>query len=131
MLRVTSNSWFVAAKCPSSEPWLAWKTMVRVSLLDFKGPAAAAAAAAVGFAAACVGAVVAAGAVPPAAPHAARKTVSMDKLANRTQIELAIDLICVTPLWMCRPLTKLRLPLRPQARASPRALAVWAAPPAR
>src|SRR5438132_4322212 len=93
MLRVTSSSWFVAAKCPSRDPWLAWKTMVRVSLLDFNG------AAVVGFAAAWVGPLVAAGGPPPAPPpHAAINTASVHRLAKRTGncLRLAIELILST-----------------------------------
>src|SRR3569833_2311392 len=44
MLRVTSSSWLVAAKCGSSVPWFAWKTTVRVSLLDLSAGAGEAAA---------------------------------------------------------------------------------------
>ena len=99
---------------------MAWKTMVRVSLLDFKGAACAAAGAAVaaagaapvvaagaaaavvGFAAAWVGPLVAAGGPPPAPPpHAAINTASVHRLAKRTGncLRLAIELILsTTPL---------------------------------
>src|SRR5207253_11183372 len=115
MLRLTSSSWFVAAKCGSSVPWLAWNTIVSVSLLDFcAAPLACGCAGAVGAAAPCapagavvgattagVGALPPAGAPPPPPPHAASSTANAKTAANRSNHDddhLTIDLICRLPL---------------------------------
>src|SRR5438105_5049726 len=99
MLRVTSSSWFVAAKCGSSVPWFAWKTTVSVSLLEVgalevvcgagvallegAGGAGVGCGAVVALgAAACVGALAAGTPAPPLPPHAAIRLASSDKLAR-------------------------------------------------
>src|SRR5207237_8493916 len=102
---MTSISWFVSAKCGSSEPWFGWKTMVSVSLLDLGAPAAAAGAAVAAGAAAAglvaagaaAGAVVGVGAAAGASvggavggcaapPHAATNSASGDRVAKRTDV---------------------------------------------